>query len=61
MADILSDLNCIELFDFGDENSNILKSQNIVQNMRDFSDDPPSHPLVHEEKYNGKYILLNSH
>ena len=56
VADILSDLNGVELFQFGDESSNIHKSQSMLQNMKDFSDDPPSHPLVHEEKYNGKYI-----
>ena len=55
VADILSSISDVELFEFGDGNSSGLKSQNILEKFKACSENPPI--LPHEKRYDGKNQL----
>ena len=52
VADISSSITDIKLFEFGDGNTNGLKSQNILEKMKSCSENPPA--SQYEKKYDGK-------
>ena len=55
VADILSSINDVELFEFGDGNSSGLRSQNIFKKIKACSENPPT--SLHEKRYDGKNQL----
>jgi hypothetical protein len=56
VVDISSNLNGIELFEFGlSGNANALKSQNILENIMPCSKNLPA--LIHEKSIDGKDVL----
>ena len=57
VADIFSSITDVQLFEFGDESSNGLKSENILEKFKLCSENPP--PLVHDKQQDGK-ILFHS-
>ena len=52
VADILSSITDIELFEFGDGNSNDLKSKNLLEEFKSCSENPPA--SQHEKKHDGR-------
>ena len=52
VADILSSITDIELFEFGDGNSNDLKSKNLLEEFKSCSENPSA--SQHEKKHDGR-------
>ena len=52
VVSISSQLNGIELFEFGDRSSNGLKSKNILEELNSCSRHPPT--LNHVKRFDGK-------